>query len=65
MRATWTIGGDFIVYDDDDSPIVQLKLQEPLRSHVIDLEGRVELANAISDALKTTPHPYDNALHDR
>ena len=60
MKAAvlWTIGGDFQVVDadDDNAPLAELKLYEPLRSMAIDEPETV--VNEILRALVETPHPF-------
>ena len=57
-KAFWTIGGDFLIVDeeDEDAPLAELKLHEPLRSQAID--NPVGVVSSILAALKETPHPY-------
>lgn len=57
LSASWTIGGDFIVSDEDeDAPVATLTLYEPFKSLAIDdAQG---IAEAILEAVKQTPHPY-------
>lgn len=57
-RAIWTIGGDFMIVDDDDdgAPLATLSLHEPLRSLAIDKPSMV--AAEILKAMIETPHPY-------
>ena len=60
MKAAviWTLGGDFQIVDEEDenAPLAELKLFEPLRSMAI--EEPEEVAQAILTAMVETPHPY-------
>ena len=60
IQAHWTIGGDFIITDadDEDAPLVEVKLHEPMRSQAIDDVDSI--AKAIAAAMIQTPHPYAN-----
>jgi hypothetical protein len=60
IQAHWTIGGDFIISDaDEDAPLVEVKLHEPMRSQAIDDVDSI--AKAIAAAMIQTPHPYADA----
>ena len=54
-KALWTLGGDFLIVDEDndDAPVAELKLHEPLRSQAIDDPQGV--AEAILKTLAETP----------
>lgn len=56
LTASWLIGGNFRIYDEDNGLVAELKLYEPLKSAAIDDAQGV--ATAIIKALGTTPHPY-------
>ncbi len=58
--VSWSIGGDFLVTDDDDdgAPLARLELHEPFKSQAIDHPEAV--ASAILKAMAETPHPYAN-----
>lgn len=57
LEASWTFGGDFIIMDtEEDAPVAELKLHEPLKSLAIDKPNQV--AAAILKALIENPHPY-------
>lgn len=57
IQAHWTIGGDFFIMDaDEDAPLVEVKLHEPMRSQAIDDVDSI--AKAIAAAMIQTPHPY-------
>ena len=59
IQAHWTIGGDFFIMDaDEDAPLVEVKLHEPMRSQAIDDVDSI--AKAIAAAMIQTPHPYAN-----
>ena len=60
IQAHWTIGGDFFIMDaDEDAPLVEVKLHEPMRSQAIDDVDSV--AKSIAAAMIQAPHPYADA----
>jgi len=66
MKAavTWTIGGDFLVVDqeDDNAPLAELKLYEPLRSMAI--EDPELVVSEILRAMVENPHPHSAAQQE-
>ena len=61
IQAHWTIGGDFIITDadDEDAPLVEVKLHEPMRSQAID--DAETIGKMILAWMLRLPHPYGKA----
>lgn len=61
VSVSWTVGGDFVVYDEDeDSPVITVTFHDVgVRRAMLNKEDRKEIAGALAQSIVDASHPFE------